>query len=90
MVRIIPPRGGLVPLSGAATAAVMRPGRMVTLPSNRRIVAYYIDPSFGPGGDGSYSSPWDDFTEVNALSGDLGGRIIRTGQLHCAGDHLRQ
>ena len=77
MVRIIPPRGGLVPLSGAATAAVMRPGRMVTLPSNRRIVAYYIDPSFGPGGDGSYSSPWDDFTEVNALSGDLGGRIIR-------------
>ena len=40
MVRIIPPRGGLVPLSGAATAAVMRPGRMVTLPSNRESASY--------------------------------------------------
>jgi hypothetical protein len=40
-------------------------------------LAYYIDPSFGAGGDGSYASPWDDFTEVNALTGDLGGRIIR-------------
>jgi hypothetical protein len=40
-------------------------------------IAYYIDPSFGAGGDGSYASPWDDFTEVNALTGDLGGRILR-------------
>jgi hypothetical protein len=40
-------------------------------------VAYYVDPSFGAGGDGSYASPWDDFTEINALTGDLGGRSIR-------------
>lgn len=39
--------------------------------------ACYIDPSFGAGGDGSYASPWDDFSEVNALSGNLGGLIIR-------------
>ena len=40
--------------------------------------AYYIDPSYAGGSpDGSYSAPWTDFTEVNALTGDLGGRIIR-------------
>jgi len=45
--------------------------------SSNSATAFYIDPSFGAGGDGSYASPWDDFTEVNALTGDLGGRIIR-------------
>jgi hypothetical protein len=40
-------------------------------------LAYYVDPSFGAGGDGSYASPWDDFTEINALSaGDLDGATI--------------
>ena len=41
-------------------------------------LAYYIDPSYAGGSsDGSYSAPWTDFTQVNALTGDLGGRIIR-------------
>jgi hypothetical protein len=41
-------------------------------------IAYYVDPSYAGGSsDGSYSAPWTDFTRVNALTGDLGGRIIR-------------
>jgi len=46
--------------------------------------AYYIDPSYAGGGnDGSYSAPWTNFTQVNSLTGDLEGRIIRlkSGQI---------
>lgn len=61
----------------AATQSTDRVERLRYWRRGGSALAYYIDPSFGPGGDGSYSSPWDDFTEVNALTGDLGGRILR-------------
>jgi len=42
------------------------------------ILAYYVDPSAGSVGDGSYASPWDDFTEINALTlAQLDGAFIR-------------
>lgn len=40
-------------------------------------VDYHIDPSFGAGGNGTLTMPWDDFTEVNALTGNLGGVHIK-------------
>lgn len=61
----------------AATQATDRVERLRYWRRGGSALAYYIDPSFGSGGDGSYASPWDDFTEINALTGDLGGRILR-------------